>query len=79
MEACTILGEDVLEALERARAAEESPIGEEILVRIIENAAIAKTEKIPLCQDTGMAVLFLEIGPDVHVGRRFAPMCSKRA
>jgi fumarate hydratase subunit alpha len=67
MEACTILGEDVLQALERAVAVEESPIGKEILGRIIENAAIAKTEKIPLCQDTGMAVLFLEIGQDLHV------------
>jgi fumarate hydratase subunit alpha len=67
MEACTILGEDVLQALERALAVEESPIGKEILGRIIENAAIAKTEKIPLCQDTGMAVLFLEIGQDLHV------------
>jgi len=66
MEACTILGADVLEALKRAQAAEESPIGAEILGRIIENAAIARTENIPLCQDTGMAVLFLEIGQDVH-------------
>ncbi len=66
MEACTILGEDVLKTLERAQAAEESPIGKEILGRIIENAAIAKTENIPLCQDTGMAVLFLEIGQDLH-------------
>lgn len=66
MEACTILGEDVLNALERAQAVEESPIGKEILGRIIENAAIAKNENIPLCQDTGMAVLFLEIGQDVH-------------
>ena len=66
MEACTILGDDVLKTLERAQAAEESPIGKEILGRIIENAAIAKTENIPLCQDTGMAVLFLEIGQDLH-------------
>lgn len=66
MEACTILGEDVLKTLEGAQAAEESPIGKEILGRIIENAAIAKTENIPLCQDTGMAVLFLEIGQDLH-------------
>ena len=66
MEACTILGDDVLKTLERAQAVEESPIGKEILGRIIENAAIAKTENIPLCQDTGMAVLFLEIGQDLH-------------
>ena len=66
MEACTILGDDVPKTLERAQAVEESPIGKEILGRIIENAAIAKTENIPLCQDTGMAVLFLEIGQDLH-------------
>jgi fumarate hydratase subunit alpha len=66
MEACTLLGEDVLQALERAHASEESPVGREILSRVIENAHIAKTENLPLCQDTGMAVLFLEIGQDVH-------------
>ena len=66
MEACTILGDDVLKTLERAQATEESPIGKEILGRIIENAAIAKTENIPLCQDTGMAVIFLEVGQDIH-------------
>jgi len=66
MEACVILGEDVLQALERAYASEESPVGREILGRIIENAHIAKTENLPLCQDTGMAVLFLEIGQEVH-------------
>ncbi|MEW6530175.1 MAG: fumarate hydratase [Thermodesulfobacteriota bacterium] len=66
MEACTILGDDVLQALERAHASEESPVGREILGRIIENAHIAKTENLPLCQDTGMAVIFLEIGQDVH-------------
>jgi fumarate hydratase subunit alpha len=67
MEACTILGDDVLQALERAHASEESPVGREILGRIIENAHIAKTENLPLCQDTGMAVIFLEIGQDVHI------------
>ena len=66
MEACVILGEDVLQALERAHASDESPVGREILARIIENAHIAKTENLPLCQDTGMAVLFLEIGQEVH-------------
>ncbi len=65
IEACTILGEDVVQSLKRAEAIEESPIGKEILARIIENAEIARNENIPLCQDTGMAVIFLEIGQDV--------------
>lgn len=65
IDACTILGDDVVKALEQARANEESPVGREILGRIIENATVAKADKIPLCQDTGMAVVFLEIGQDV--------------
>lgn len=67
MDACTLLGEDVIQALEQARAGEESPVGREILDRIIENAQVAKAERIPLCQDTGMAIVFLEIGQEVHV------------
>jgi len=66
MDACTILGDDVIRLLQRSQEAEESPIGREILGRIIENARIAAEERIPLCQDTGMAVVFLEIGQDVH-------------
>jgi fumarate hydratase subunit alpha len=66
MEACTILGDDVISVLKGFREAEESPTGRDILKRIIDNAEIAAREKIPLCQDTGMAVLFLEIGQEVH-------------
>jgi fumarate hydratase subunit alpha len=67
MDACTILGDDVIQAIEQSLKSEESPIGREILGRILENASIAKTEKIPLCQDTGMAVVFVEIGQDVSI------------
>ena len=67
MDATTILGADVVAALEGAFAAEESTTGREILGRILENARIAAKDRIPLCQDTGMAVVFLEIGQDVHV------------
>lgn len=67
MDACTILGDDVIQAIEQSLKREESPIGREILGRILENALIAKTEKIPLCQDTGMAVVFVEIGQDVAI------------
>lgn len=63
----TELGDDVLETFRRAMKTETSPVGKEILERLIENATIAAKEKIPICQDTGMAVVFLEIGQDVHV------------
>ncbi len=67
MEANTDLGEDVLEALNRAIAQEESPLGIEILKELKENARIAREEKVPLCQDTGFAVVFLELGQDVYL------------
>ncbi len=61
------LGDDVLAALKKARKEEESPAGREALDAILENARIAAKEKIPLCQDCGTAVVFLEIGQDVLV------------
>ena len=67
MEANTDLGEDVLQALDRAVKREESPLGVEILKELKENARIAKEEKIAICQDTGFAVIFVELGQDVHL------------
>jgi fumarate hydratase subunit alpha len=61
------LGEDVLAAYRNALAIEDSPTGKEILRQIIENAEIAKKEEVPSCQDTGAAVIFLELGQDVHI------------
>jgi fumarate hydratase subunit alpha len=61
------LGDDVLSALKKAREAEESPAGREVIDTLLKNAAIAAAEKIPLCQDCGTAVVFLEIGQDVLV------------
>ncbi|MFH1652191.1 MAG: fumarate hydratase [Chloroflexota bacterium] len=61
------LGEDVLAALRQAREQEESPAGREAIDRILENAAIAAEQQVPLCQDCGVAVVFLEIGQEVHV------------
>lgn len=61
------LGEDVLAALKKALKTEKSPLGRETLSQIIENAGIAREEKIPLCQDCGTAVVFLEIGQDIHI------------
>ncbi|MCF8110029.1 MAG: fumarate hydratase [Desulfobacteraceae bacterium] len=63
----TELGEDVLDALKRAQAEETSPTGREILGRLIENAGVAREEKIPICQDTGMAVVLIKLGQEVHI------------
>lgn len=59
------LGDDVLAALKQARQRESDPSAAEIISRLIENAKIAKNERIPLCQDTGIAVVFVEQGADV--------------
>lgn len=67
IEANTVLGGDAVAALEAALAAEESPTGRDILRQLLRNAEIARTEGIPLCQDTGMVVVFLDIGQDVHL------------
>jgi fumarate hydratase subunit alpha len=61
------LGGDVIAALKKARKAEESPAGRRALDAILENARIAANDKIPLCQDCGSTVAFLEIGQDVRV------------
>jgi fumarate hydratase subunit alpha len=61
------LGEDVLKALRTAREAEVSPVGREVLDQILENARIADEEQMPLCQDCGLAVVFVELGQDAHV------------
>jgi len=61
------LGEDVLAAFDRAIATDESPVAREVLRELKENARIARDEQSPICQDTGLAVLFVEIGQDVHV------------
>lgn len=61
------LGEDVLAALRRYRAAEVSPVGREVLDQLLENAEIARNQQVPLCQDCGLTVVFLELGQDAHV------------
>jgi len=67
MKANADLGEDVLQAFDRAMGTEESPLAVEILKELKENARIAREEKVPICQDTGFAVTFVEIGQDVHL------------
>jgi fumarate hydratase subunit alpha len=61
------LGEDVLAALRRYREAEVSPVGREVLDQILENAEIARDEQMPLCQDCGLTVVFLELGQEAHI------------
>jgi len=61
------LGEDVLRAFDKAIEAEESATGIEVLKELQENARIAREEKAPICQDCGLAVVFIDIGQDVHI------------
>ena len=58
---------DVYQALVAAEQKEESPLGQNILDVILQNAKIAREKKMPLCQDTGMVVVFAEVGQDVHI------------
>ena len=67
IDANTNLGKDVLSCLRQALKKEESPIGRQVLKKIIENAGVAAREAMPICQDTGLAVMFVEVGQDVHV------------
>lgn len=60
------LGNDVLQALKQCLEKEKAPLARTVLSQLIENAEIAYREKIPLCQDTGFAVVFLEIGQEVR-------------
>jgi fumarate hydratase subunit alpha len=66
-EANYYLGEDVIAALKKAREQEESPAGRQILDQLLENALIAAKEQMPLCQDCGLAVIFVEMGQDAHI------------
>lgn len=67
MTATTELGEDVVDALKAAQENEPSELGRDILGQILQNADIARKRCISLCQDAGMAVVFVELGQDVHI------------
>lgn len=67
MEANYDLGTDVLHSFEESRRTEESPTGRDILGQLIENARLAREERVPMCQDTGFAVVFVELGQEVRV------------
>jgi len=67
VEANTVLGGDVIEAYKKGYENEKSPVGRDIFRQLLENSRIAEEEGIPLCQDTGLAVVFVDMGQDVHV------------
>ncbi len=67
IEANLELADDVSSRIISAAKKEETELGKKVLSQLVENMEIAKNEQIPICQDTGMAVVFLEIGQDVHI------------
>ena len=66
IEANHFLAQDMDAAMKTAADSEESPLGKQILCQLQDNLKIAGEDMIPICQDTGMAVIFLEVGQDVH-------------
>ncbi len=66
-DACYHIGEDVQSLLDRARKEEQSSFGKNILDQLMDNIKISEQEQIPICQDTGLAVVFLEMGQDLHI------------
>lgn len=67
IEATHFLTEDMKKVFEEAVKTEESPLGKQVLNQLQENLQIAGTDMIPICQDTGMAVIFMKVGQDVHI------------
>ena len=67
IEANYYLSDDMKQKIDHACQMEESPLGRQILSQLEENMQIAEDNQIPICQDTGMAVVFLKIGQDVHI------------
>lgn len=67
VDANQLLGEDVVRAIEEGLKREQSPSGRDILSQLLENARLAREDRVPMCQDTGLAVIFLEVGQEVHV------------
>ncbi len=67
IDACRNGSEDLVNALKRAREAEESVVGKMVLERLLDNLEIARDQKLPICQDTGLAVMFVERGEELAV------------
>ncbi len=62
-----VIGKDILSKIAQCEENEESPVGKSILGQILENDNIAASESVAICQDTGLAILFIELGQDVHI------------
>ena len=62
-----VLDRDVLKGFQESLKVESSPVGKEVLELLIKNAQIAEQEQVPMCQDTGAAVVFIELGEDVRI------------
>lgn len=67
IEANCLIGEEVLVALEKGLQIEESPTGKEVIQQILENNRLAREKMMPICQDTGTALVFIQLGQDVHI------------
>ena len=67
IEATHFLSDDMKQVFEKAVNSEESPLGKQVLNQLQENLEIAGTDMIPICQDTGMAVIFVKVGQEVHI------------
>lgn len=67
IEACCVLTNDIKSSFKSSLQTEQSQLGKEVLATLIENAKIAKEERSPICQDTGMTVVFVTMGQDVHI------------
>ena len=67
IEACCVITSDIYNGFQSCLKTEKSPLGRQIIGTLIENAEIARTEKSPICQDTGMTVVFVRMGQDVHI------------
>lgn len=67
IEACCVQTDDIKRAFKKARDSETSPLGKNILDTLIENGKIAQENMMPICQDTGMLVVFVDVGQDVHI------------
>ena len=65
--ACCRLPQDMVDGMRKAHKAEPSPVGKNILEQLLENAVIAANDGIPICQDTGLAVVFADVGQDVRI------------
>ena len=71
IEACYVLSDDIYCGMKKRSGVEKSPLGKQIIDTIVQNADIARNERCPICQDTGMTVVFVEMGQDVHVTEGF--------